>query len=294
MNATSVVLKFGSSVLADRHCLPRVVHEIYRYCRRGHHVLALSRRSAMTDRLLAGDVVLCPYPGHPIHQYSVAIAGGAGRLCLRQCPHDPGARAHEKLSGLRHPDADPDRCHRGAARSTGLRGRARGYLRGSPRHVDRRLGTTGSRPLADRKAQGDDVGGRASRRRTGTWAHWSSPSCCCARPTSRSPRASASARLVRAMCVSRWSRTSIGFGRRCGTSDECWSVPATTPAIDGPMIADEPLSACLAASHVHLAARSASPTGPVLTRPRRGSPSLATLALCILRSTESSLDKANS
>jgi aspartokinase len=48
-----VVLKFGSSVLADRHCLPRVVHEIYRYCRRGHHVLAVSRRSAMTDRLLA-------------------------------------------------------------------------------------------------------------------------------------------------------------------------------------------------------------------------------------------------
>lgn len=41
MDATSVVLKCGGSVLADRHCLPRVVHEIYRYYRRGHHVLAV-------------------------------------------------------------------------------------------------------------------------------------------------------------------------------------------------------------------------------------------------------------
>lgn len=54
MTATSVVLKFGSSVLADRHCLPRVVHEIYRYCRRGHHVLAVvSAIGNETDRLLA-------------------------------------------------------------------------------------------------------------------------------------------------------------------------------------------------------------------------------------------------
>lgn len=53
MNATPVVLKFGSSVLADRHCLPRVVHEIYRYYRRGHHVLAVvSAIGHETDRLL--------------------------------------------------------------------------------------------------------------------------------------------------------------------------------------------------------------------------------------------------
>lgn len=36
--------------------------------------------------------------------------------------------------------------------------------------------------------------------------------------------------------------------------------------VDGPMIADEPLFECLAASHVHLVARSARPSGPVLTR----------------------------
>jgi len=53
VNATSVVLKFGSSVLADR-CLPRVVHEIYRSYRRGHHVLAVvSAIGNETDRLLA-------------------------------------------------------------------------------------------------------------------------------------------------------------------------------------------------------------------------------------------------
>jgi hypothetical protein len=59
-----------------------------------------------------------------------------------------------------------------------------------------------------------------------------------------------------------------------------------------PACVAEPLSECLAASHVNFAARQ---------RGRRnrshstsmGSPSLATLALCILRSSESSSGKAN-
>ena len=42
-----------------------------------------------------GDVVLCPNPGYPIHQYSVAIAGGAGEIACWQCPHNRGARAHK-------------------------------------------------------------------------------------------------------------------------------------------------------------------------------------------------------
>jgi homoserine dehydrogenase len=54
VNATSVVLKFGSSVVTDRDCLPRVVHEIYRYYRRGHHVLAaVSAIGHETDSLLS-------------------------------------------------------------------------------------------------------------------------------------------------------------------------------------------------------------------------------------------------
>lgn len=53
MNRTLVVLKFGSSVLEDRHCLPKVVHEVYRHYRRGHRVLAVvSALGGTTDRLL--------------------------------------------------------------------------------------------------------------------------------------------------------------------------------------------------------------------------------------------------
>src|SRR5438270_2555959 len=36
-----IVLKFGSSVLRSEEDLPRVVHEIYRWVRRGHRVLAV-------------------------------------------------------------------------------------------------------------------------------------------------------------------------------------------------------------------------------------------------------------
>jgi homoserine dehydrogenase len=41
MNPTLVVLKFGSSVLPDRDCLPAVVHEIYRHYRRNEQVLVV-------------------------------------------------------------------------------------------------------------------------------------------------------------------------------------------------------------------------------------------------------------
>jgi homoserine dehydrogenase len=41
MNPTLVVLKFGSSVLADSDCLPNAVHEIYRHYRRAGQVLVV-------------------------------------------------------------------------------------------------------------------------------------------------------------------------------------------------------------------------------------------------------------
>lgn len=53
MNAPLAVLKFGSSVLADRACLPAVVHEVYRYYRRGCEVLVVvSAIGRYTDCLL--------------------------------------------------------------------------------------------------------------------------------------------------------------------------------------------------------------------------------------------------
>ena len=86
MNATAVVLKFGSSVLADRHCLPRVVHEIYRYYRRGHHVLAaVSAIGNETDRLL-GEARYWSNPPAPEPAVAELLATGerqsAALLCM--------------------------------------------------------------------------------------------------------------------------------------------------------------------------------------------------------------------
>ena len=53
MKQPLVVLEFGSSVLADRSCLPAVVHEVYRYYRGGYHVLVVvSAIGRHTDLLL--------------------------------------------------------------------------------------------------------------------------------------------------------------------------------------------------------------------------------------------------
>lgn len=53
MNQPLVVLKFGSSVLADSSCLPTVVHEVYRYYRGGYQVLVVvSAIGRHTDLLL--------------------------------------------------------------------------------------------------------------------------------------------------------------------------------------------------------------------------------------------------
>lgn len=65
MKQPLVVLKFGSSVLADRCCLTAVVHEIYRYYRRGYDVLVVvSAIGRHTDVLLdqARDITAAMAP----------------------------------------------------------------------------------------------------------------------------------------------------------------------------------------------------------------------------------------
>src|SRR5437870_13232827 len=48
-----IVLKFGSSVLRSEDGLPNAVHEIYRWVREGHRVVAVvSALGDTTDRLL--------------------------------------------------------------------------------------------------------------------------------------------------------------------------------------------------------------------------------------------------
>ena len=52
--APLTVLKFGSSILAGEGDVPRAVHEIYRFYRDGHRVLAVvSAFAGATERLIA-------------------------------------------------------------------------------------------------------------------------------------------------------------------------------------------------------------------------------------------------
>ena len=54
MRRPIIVLKFGSSVLRSETNLPRAVHEIYRWYRHGHCVVAVvSALAGTTDRLFA-------------------------------------------------------------------------------------------------------------------------------------------------------------------------------------------------------------------------------------------------
>jgi aspartokinase len=62
-NDGNAVLKFGSSVLRSAQDLPRAVHEVYRWVRSGHRVVAVvSALGDTTDRLLAGARGLCGEP----------------------------------------------------------------------------------------------------------------------------------------------------------------------------------------------------------------------------------------
>jgi homoserine dehydrogenase len=60
---TVVVLKFGSSVLRTTHDLPNVVHEIYRWYRQGHRVIAVvSAVGNTTERLIQESQALSSGP----------------------------------------------------------------------------------------------------------------------------------------------------------------------------------------------------------------------------------------
>ncbi|HEY5404343.1 MAG TPA: hypothetical protein VIK24_15825, partial [Pyrinomonadaceae bacterium] len=58
-----IVLKFGSSVLRSEDDLPAVVHEIYRWWRTGHHVVAVvSAFGNTTDDLTRRAYNVCDQP----------------------------------------------------------------------------------------------------------------------------------------------------------------------------------------------------------------------------------------
>ena len=64
MNAPTVVLKYGSSVLTDSGSLPLIVHDVYRHYRRNRRVLVVvSAREGETERLLAEARALDESPG---------------------------------------------------------------------------------------------------------------------------------------------------------------------------------------------------------------------------------------
>jgi homoserine dehydrogenase len=76
MNPTLVVLKFGSSVLANRDCLSAVVHEIYRYYRRGHPVLVVVSAIGRHTELLLDEARYWMDPPGPETAVAELLATG--------------------------------------------------------------------------------------------------------------------------------------------------------------------------------------------------------------------------
>lgn len=82
MESKVTVLKFGSSVLRSEADLPCVVHEIYRYWRRGSQVLVVvSALGATTDELLQRAENLCREP-HPAFLAALLATGEATSAAL--------------------------------------------------------------------------------------------------------------------------------------------------------------------------------------------------------------------
>ncbi|MGH8204962.1 MAG: homoserine dehydrogenase, partial [Steroidobacteraceae bacterium] len=80
-----VVLKFGSSVLRSRGDLPAAVHEIYRWYRDGHRVVAVvSAIGSTTDSLLAEASLLQaePEPGALAELLATGERAAAALLCI--------------------------------------------------------------------------------------------------------------------------------------------------------------------------------------------------------------------
>ena len=113
--ATTTVLKFGGSVLRSEDDLPRVVHEIYRYWRRGSQVLAVvSAFGGHTDALLEKSRTYAEEP-HPEALASLLFTGETTSAALLALALDrsgiPARLLSPEQAGLRtngHPlDAEP-------------------------------------------------------------------------------------------------------------------------------------------------------------------------------------------
>lgn len=76
MNQPVVVLKFGSSVLPDRSCLPAAVHEIYRYYRRGYQVLAVVSAIGRQTDVLVDEAKYIATPMAPDAALAALLATG--------------------------------------------------------------------------------------------------------------------------------------------------------------------------------------------------------------------------
>ena len=141
--------------------------------------------------------------------WRIGFAVGNERIIAR-------AGAGEILSRLRRVHADPGGGDRGAQRSRRLHPRDARHLQAPPRRAGGIFGRAGwDDPAAARLdvRLGADSG--AVPRRS---AASSSRRCWSRRPRSRSRPASASASTARALCASRWSRTSSASARPPATS----------------------------------------------------------------------------
>jgi homoserine dehydrogenase len=82
LSSTIVVLKFGGSVLGDDDGLMRAVHEIYRWRRRGHAVVAVvSALAQATDQLLSNSRTI--HPGAAPHALAEMVALGERHSAAR-------------------------------------------------------------------------------------------------------------------------------------------------------------------------------------------------------------------
>lgn len=76
MNPPLVVLKFGSSVLENCDCLPAVVHEIYRYYRRGQRVLVVVSAIGRHTEVLLSEARQWMNPAGPDRAVAELLATG--------------------------------------------------------------------------------------------------------------------------------------------------------------------------------------------------------------------------
>jgi homoserine dehydrogenase len=92
--AEIIILKFGSSVLRDERDLPRAVHEIYRWWRRGSQVLAVvSAFGNTTNELLRRAANVCDQPAGAMLATLLATGEAASSALLGLALHRAGIPA---------------------------------------------------------------------------------------------------------------------------------------------------------------------------------------------------------